>query len=350
ALYEAVLKKSPRNQGALARLAAVYEHEKKWPEARKQYARILDLDWTNLDAHLAIAGTYMAEENLDGAIGEFQKVVTKNPKHWDAWKALGRAQERKKDWDGALQTYARLAELAPKSAYPLASAAMVHLEKGEPAQALESSRKAVARDATLPEAHLALAKSLPEESAAEARKHYLEALRGAVARNNATRREASRRERASGLDPAWVMQAQATLAAGDRVGMEAVAGLRSTSTDEASRKEALEALEALSKEYPASTGLVVAIAGLHEDSGRHADSVPIYRRLVTEHPLDPQLRIQLASAYEKLGKRDEALAQYRRALELDGSNALAAEGIKRLEQPRIEVDPAATGWYKPATK
>ncbi|HPT99643.1 MAG TPA: bacterial transcriptional activator domain-containing protein, partial [Armatimonadota bacterium] len=96
--------------------------------------------------------------------------------------------------------------------------------------------------------------------------------------------------------------------------------------------------------------LVVAIAGLHEDSGRHADSVPIYRRLVTEHPLDPQLRIQLASAYEKLGKRDEALAQYRRALELDGSNALAAEGIKRLEQPRIEVDPAATGWYKPATK
>ena len=173
-LYEAVLKKSPRNQGALARLAAVYEHEKKWPEARKQYTRLLDLDWTNLDAHMAIAGTYMAEENLDSAIGEFQKVVSKNPKHWDAWKALGRAQERNKDWRApsrpmpAWQSWPRRAPTLSLtrrwSTWRKASRTRRWKAAAKPWHEMPPPRGA-SRAGEEP----------AEESAAEARKHYLEA-------------------------------------------------------------------------------------------------------------------------------------------------------------------------------
>jgi tetratricopeptide (TPR) repeat protein len=89
------------------------------------------VDTKELQAELAAAEAKMNANDYDGAIADYQAMLTKVPALTMLHLQIGRAQRAKKDYDGALASYKKLLEADPNNERAKIEIGMTNLEKGD---------------------------------------------------------------------------------------------------------------------------------------------------------------------------------------------------------------------------
>jgi tetratricopeptide (TPR) repeat protein len=122
-------------RGAMAR--------KEWALARSAFAKGLLLDPTNLPALTALAFVENELKDYDGAITVCRFALTVDDNSGDAWRELGYAQLKKKNYLAAAQALMRAIEIKPKdrSAYGYLAQALEGMGETELAQKVRDKAK-----------------------------------------------------------------------------------------------------------------------------------------------------------------------------------------------------------------
>ena len=177
--FEQVLTKNPAYFPAAAALANLDFSEKKPDEAKKRFEAVLAKDATNLQAMLALAelqaktggksdevaaliskaivahpaevtprlaliGLYLGVKDSKKAVSAAQDALAALPDQAEILDAAGRAQQAAEDFNQALATYGKLANLKPDSPQPYLRMAEIHVAAKNKDAALQSLRKALA--------------------------------------------------------------------------------------------------------------------------------------------------------------------------------------------------------------
>ena len=88
----------------------------------------------------------MAEGDLDGALGAFQRAVAAAPTSAVAHSKLGIVQVHKRQWDAAAAEFSRAIQLDPTYAPAYSNLGNVYRERGQLDQAVAQYQKAVSMD------------------------------------------------------------------------------------------------------------------------------------------------------------------------------------------------------------
>ncbi len=116
--------------------------------------RALRLDPSNLDAHEALASCYLAQDNVQGAAGEFMRISTLTPDKADAWFRLGHQY-----LDLAARLAYRGAHLYRESAWGHRFLGDLLLQRGRLKDAADEYGKALAVEPQQPGLHAAIAQA-----------------------------------------------------------------------------------------------------------------------------------------------------------------------------------------------
>jgi len=116
------------------------------------------------------ADKFVAENNLKEARARYRAVVESDPANVAVALKLGKTAEDLKDWEGAAFAYTIASSNAkgPEQAEALAGLAMTNVRRGRYTEAMESAKKAIELNATVPAAHVALAYSLVRTASGDA--------------------------------------------------------------------------------------------------------------------------------------------------------------------------------------
>jgi len=176
--FEEALAKNPAYFPAAAALANLDLSEKKPDEAKKRFEAVLAKDAKNLQAMLALAelqaktggkpeevaalidkaiaahpaeatprlaliGLYLGAKDAKKAVAAAQDALAVLPDRPEILDAAGRAQQAAEDFNQALATYGKLANLKPDSPQPYLRMAEIHVAAKNKEAALQSLRKAL---------------------------------------------------------------------------------------------------------------------------------------------------------------------------------------------------------------
>lgn len=176
--FEDALAKNPAYFPAAAALANLDLAEKKPDEAKKRFEAVLAKDAKNLQAMLALAelqaknggkteevaalidkaivahpaeatprlaliGLYLGAKDAKKAVAAAQDALAALPESPEILDAAGRAQQAAEDFNQALATYGKLANLKPDSPQPYLRMAEIHVAAKDKEAALQSLRKAL---------------------------------------------------------------------------------------------------------------------------------------------------------------------------------------------------------------
>lgn len=97
-------------------------------------------------------------------------------------------------------------------------------------------------------------------------------------------------------------------------------------------EEAVDCLEAASREYPDSYEAFVYLGAAYSQCGRHNAAIGALRRGCEIKPRSPKSHYNLAQAYEAAGVPREAWFEYKKALEIDPDYGLARGALISLSQ------------------
>lgn len=93
---------------------------------------------------LSEAISRLQANDLDGATTLLEQIVTREPGNGGAWRALGQARRRRKDFDGAIEAWGRALEVEPGTPMPLLSIGLTYAAKKDMEHAYEWLLKAKA--------------------------------------------------------------------------------------------------------------------------------------------------------------------------------------------------------------
>jgi tetratricopeptide (TPR) repeat protein len=152
----------PDSGPAHHRLGQLYQSLSLLPQAVQEFETAAALDpLVGLDRlYETIGGLYVNQANFDSAVDTYAKRVDVNPNNADAHRKLGEIYFLQGRDDEALAEFVAALLIDPRNPDALAAACQVHLRMGRFAEALSTSRQALALDATRNEARYALATSL----------------------------------------------------------------------------------------------------------------------------------------------------------------------------------------------
>ena len=177
--FEQALSKNPTYFPAAASLANLDLSEKKPVEAKKRFEDVLAKDKDNMQAMLALAelqaktggkpeevaaligkaiaahpteatprlaliGLYLGAKENKKAVAAAQDALAVLPERAEILDAAGRAQQSAEDFNQALATYGKLANLKPESPQPHLRMAEIHLAAKNKEASMQSLRKALA--------------------------------------------------------------------------------------------------------------------------------------------------------------------------------------------------------------
>ena len=91
------------------------KQEHLYDQARREYLQALDIDANCLLAYRALGRLYTTLGDHERAVATYQKALQKHPKEAVLWCDLGMCLARHKDWDHALDSLRRAADLEPEN-------------------------------------------------------------------------------------------------------------------------------------------------------------------------------------------------------------------------------------------
>jgi putative PEP-CTERM system TPR-repeat lipoprotein len=170
----ALLEKDKKNSSAMAAMAGLAQVQNKPDEVIGWLEKAHAENPEAIGPAIQLATHYLRIRQPAKALSLTRKLQTANPANADVLDLLGQAQLASKDLNGALETYSKLVNVAPKSAMAHFRLATVHaLTKNDGAAAGDLKRAIALRPGFVPaylaQAELALRANRPDDALAAAR-------------------------------------------------------------------------------------------------------------------------------------------------------------------------------------
>ena len=153
--YEKVLQKEPNNVDAMRALGELATMQNHPEEATSWFEKASNVKPEAVGPALNLGRHYLRTGQAQKALTLARKVQTANPTNPELVELLGQAQIANKDTAGALETYSKLVNLAPKSAAPHLRLAGVHMLMQNNNAAADDLKRAVDLQPNLIAARLA---------------------------------------------------------------------------------------------------------------------------------------------------------------------------------------------------
>ena len=345
--FEQVLTKNPAYFPAAAALANLDLSEKKPDEAKKRFEAVLANDKNNLQAMLALAelhgktggkpdevaaqiskaivahpaeatprlaliGLYLGAKDSKKAVAAAQDALAALPDRPEILDAAGRAQQAAEDFNQALTTYGKLANLKPDSPQPYLRMAEIHMAAKNKEAAMQSLRKAL---------------SVKDDS--------LEAQRGIMMLELDAGRSAEALAIAKQVQKQRPKEAVGYVLEGDAHALKK------------SWSEAAEAFRAGIKQTGA-TELAVKLHAVLMAGGKTAEAEKFAETWIKDHAADMRFRLYLAESANNRKDYAAASRHYRALVEAQPNNAAMLNNLAwSLEQIK---DPSAIEYAEKAYK
>jgi putative PEP-CTERM system TPR-repeat lipoprotein len=153
--YEKVLEKEKNNVDAMHALGELALMQNHTEEATSWFEKASNANPDSVGATITLARHYMRIGEAQKALTLARKAQTANPTNPQLMELLGQTQTANKDLNGALESYSKLVNLAPKSAAPHLRLAGVHMLMQNNTAAADDLKRAVELQPELLAARLA---------------------------------------------------------------------------------------------------------------------------------------------------------------------------------------------------
>jgi putative PEP-CTERM system TPR-repeat lipoprotein len=172
--FQRVLDKDKTNFGAMSALGDLAMAQKKTDEATSWYEKASSANPDAIVPSLKLGAHYLQINQPQKTLALARKLQTSNPTNADLLDLLGQAQIATKDYNGALDTYSKLVNVAPKSAQAQLRLAGVHMLMKRDSDAASDVRHAVELQpdflpARAAQVQLAMRANRPDDALAVAR-------------------------------------------------------------------------------------------------------------------------------------------------------------------------------------
>jgi putative PEP-CTERM system TPR-repeat lipoprotein len=172
--FETMLATDKKNYAAYASLAEIAMRENKPEEATTLLEKSVAENGDAVPPALTLAGHYLRTKQPAKAVALLRKYQVANPTNADLLDLLGQAQVGVKDLPGALETFSKLVNVAPKSALAQVHLSVVHAAMKNDTEAASDLRRAVELQpdfapARIAQAELAMRTGKPDEAITVAR-------------------------------------------------------------------------------------------------------------------------------------------------------------------------------------
>jgi serine/threonine-protein kinase len=124
-------------------LGTVYNGTGKYEQAKTEFQRAVELDFTSDDAVRGLAMAYDRLSMGPEAEKTFQKAIQTRPQYWAGYAALGHFYVQQARYEHAAQQFQRSIDLAPDDPHSYRSLAGAYIYMGKYEQAIEVLRKAI---------------------------------------------------------------------------------------------------------------------------------------------------------------------------------------------------------------
>ncbi|MES2151411.1 MAG: XrtA/PEP-CTERM system TPR-repeat protein PrsT [Pseudomonadota bacterium] len=153
----AFLEVNKKNVEVMSFLAKLAENQNKPEEVLMWRERASNENPDAVAPALQLGMLYLRTGQAQKSLTLLRKLQVANPQNPDVLSLLGQAQLGTNELPGALETYNKLAGVAPKSGLPHFRLAMVHMAMKNPTAAMDDLKKAVSIEPELMEAQFAMA-------------------------------------------------------------------------------------------------------------------------------------------------------------------------------------------------
>ncbi|MBI5653155.1 MAG: tetratricopeptide repeat protein [Chloroflexi bacterium] len=232
-----------------------------------------------LSARLALGDAYLAINELDKALAEFQAAQKIAPNDARIQRGLASVYFWKKDFAAAERAAQSAAQLAPRDASTHMMLGLLYHEQGKPPAAMDEMKQAAKLDACLADAHLVLG------GLYYTRNDYANAL--------------NEYQTAATIDPqnadAWYI-------------------IGALEYQENKYADAARALETAVKLRPTHARAWSALGAVYNAQKQFLQAVDARARLVKLEPNEPANHAELAYAYSRVDRLDDAIAAYQKSL------------------------------------
>jgi putative PEP-CTERM system TPR-repeat lipoprotein len=172
--FETMLATDKKNYAAYASLAEIAMRENKPDEATTLLEKAVAEDGDAVPPALTLSAHYLRTKQPAKAVALLRKYQVANPTNADLLDLLGQAQVGAKDLPGALETFSKLVNVAPKSALAQLHLSVVHTAMKNDTEAANDLRRAVELQpdfapARIAQAELAMRTGKPDEAISVAR-------------------------------------------------------------------------------------------------------------------------------------------------------------------------------------
>lgn len=315
--FQALLAKNKNDIRALGALAELAQLEGKSVETTNWLEKAYNVDQNAVVPALRLGNQYLRVSQFDQALNLARKLASIHPTNPDVLDLLGQAQMAKKDPDGALETYSKLANLLPKSGMVQMRLAGAHLALKNGSAAADDIKRAIELQPDLLQARTAAVEL------AVSNKRFNDAL--ALAR--ATQKDLPRIPLGYALEGDIYMfqkQGPAALAAYEKafaVTQTPDLAIKLYEASKVSGKEAegLRRLAAWQSSHPKELAVSHHLATVYLQKSEFASAIPLLEGLVTQAPQNAVALNNLAYAYSRT-KDARALPTAEKAVKLAGEN------------------------------
>ena len=321
-------------------LSRIYLAEADFPNAEKYAREALKADNRATGAYLVLGTVCLLTGKTGEAYSNFLILKQTNPEFFLTSYFIGLIKTLQKDYDGALENFHSIINLAPglKEGY-LSAAAAAHL-KGDLEKARQMAAKAVEQDPLDPAAHLALANvfsSLRDFKAAKA-----EYMRSAdffpdFGTQAFKAEDYFREDRAAASLTLAVLLNRAGLY-GETSALVSASGssnpfLRTAAAralDKLGQKAASEKeYKRILSEFPELSTALAGLGELYDGMGEPGKAAEAYLK-ASERVTDARLRLKLAELYASAGEIDKAAKEYRRVITESKESSIPYNRLARL--------------------
>jgi tetratricopeptide (TPR) repeat protein len=175
---ELVLKDQPANRGALKIRANAAYLAGDSDKAKETLIRLLEQSPGDEDGAYMLGRVYYQEEQIELAMGQFERVLRVNPSSYKALDNLGLCYEAKGDEERALRYFLTAIKLVekdhPQYEWPYINLSELFLKKGEAQRAFDAASKAANRNPSNARGFYAGAKALDQLGKPELAANWLE--------------------------------------------------------------------------------------------------------------------------------------------------------------------------------
>jgi predicted O-linked N-acetylglucosamine transferase (SPINDLY family) len=145
ARFRRALALNPRHAPALSNFARTLALQHRPEEARERYLAALDLAPDLIDARAGLAAAALALGRYTEGIAQLREVLVRDAKDAQAWSALADALFQNGELDEAASAAAQARALDPASPGPYSVLALIHVVRGETAEAIAALEEGFAR-------------------------------------------------------------------------------------------------------------------------------------------------------------------------------------------------------------